>query len=173
MIRLENVLKISLQDVLKMSWRHLEDVFKTSWRCLEDVLKTSWKRLEDVLKTYDQDEYIGLVQDVLDVLKKSSEDVWVRWIYLSWSRRLEDVLKTYSEVKDERRLQDAFKMSSSRRMFAGKSSKISIGTVMKNPLMLKFFPDHLKTKNTCKHAVKKKTFCNKICPWSFFLIWLL
>ena len=51
MIRLENVLKISLQDVLKMSWRHLEDVFKTSWRCLEDVLKTSWRRLEDVLKT--------------------------------------------------------------------------------------------------------------------------
>ena len=40
MIRLENVLKISLQDVLKMSWRRLEDVFKTSWRRLEDVLKT-------------------------------------------------------------------------------------------------------------------------------------
>ena len=27
-----------------------------------------------------------------------------------------------------------------------KSSKISIGTVMKNPEMLKFVPDHLKTK---------------------------
>ena len=40
----------------------------TSW---QDVLKTSWKRLEEVLKTYDQDEYIGLDQDVL---KTSSED---------------------------------------------------------------------------------------------------
>ena len=55
-------------------------------------------------------------------------------------------------------------MSSSRRMFAGKSSKISIGTVMKNPLMLKFFPDHLKTKNTCKHAVKKKLFVIRYAP---------
>ena len=31
---------------------------------------------------------------------------------------------------------------------------ISIGTVMKNPEMLRFAPDHLKTKKTCKHAVK-------------------
>ena len=42
-MRLENVLKISLPDVSKMSWR----------------------RLENVLKTYGQDEYIGLDQDVL------------------------------------------------------------------------------------------------------------
>ena len=78
MIHLENVLKISLQDVLKMSWRRLQNVLKTSWRCLEDVFarrledvlktswrhlgKTSWKRLEDVLKTYDQDEYIVLIK---------------------------------------------------------------------------------------------------------------
>ena len=32
---------------------------------------------------------------------------------------LEDVLKTSSEDEDERRLQDVFKTSSSRRMFAG------------------------------------------------------
>ena len=53
MVRLENVLKISLQDVLKMSWRRLEDVLKTSWRRLEDVwprrIYWSWpRRLEDV-----------------------------------------------------------------------------------------------------------------------------
>ena len=35
-----------------------------------------------------------------------------------------------------------------------KSLKISIGTVMKNPEMLKFVPDHLKSKTMCKHAVK-------------------
>ena len=72
-----------LEDVLKTFWRRLENVLKTSWSCLEDVfarrledvLKTFWRRLEDVLKTYDQDEYIDLDQDVL---KTSSEDVWVR-----------------------------------------------------------------------------------------------
>ena len=32
---------------------------------------------------------------------------------------------------------------------------ISIGTVMKNPEMLEFFPDHLKTKKMCKYAVEK------------------
>ena len=36
-----------------------------------------------------------------------------------------------------------------------KSLDISTITVMKNPEMLKFVPDHLKTKNMCKHAVKK------------------
>ena len=39
-----------------------------------------------------------------------------------------------------------------------KSVKISIGTVMKNPEMLKFVPDHPKTKNMCKHAVKKSPY---------------
>ena len=96
MIHLENVMKMCLQDVLKMSWRRLQNFLKTSWICLKDVfqevLKTFWRRFEDILKTYGQDEYIGLEQDVL---------------------------KTSSEVKDERRLQDIFKASSSRRMFAG------------------------------------------------------
>ena len=102
MIRLENVLKISLQDVLKTSWRCLEDVFqdvlkmfwrrledisqdvlKMCWRYLEDVFKTSWRRLEDVLKTS--------WKRLEDVLKTSSEDVRLRRTYSSWSRRLEDV----------------------------------------------------------------------------------
>ena len=36
-----------------------------------------------------------------------------------------------------------------------KSLNINIETVMKNPEMLKFVPDHLKTKKMCKHAVNK------------------
>ena len=35
-----------------------------------------------------------------------------------------------------------------------KSLNISIGTIMKNPEMLNFFPHHLKTKKMCKYAVK-------------------
>ena len=42
------------------------------------------------------------------------------------------------------------------------SVKVSIGTVMGNPEMLKFVLDHLKTKKMCKHAVKKLTF-PKLC----------
>ena len=40
-------------------------------------------------------------------------------------------------------------------MNAYKFLNISIGTVMKNPEILKFVPDHLKTKKMCKHAIKK------------------
>ena len=36
-----------------------------------------------------------------------------------------------------------------------KSAKISIGTVIRNPEMLKFVPDHLKIKKMCKNKVKK------------------
>ena len=36
-----------------------------------------------------------------------------------------------------------------------KSLNISITTVMKYLEMLKFVPDHLKTKTLCEHAVKK------------------
>ena len=39
-----------------------------------------------------------------------------------------------------------------------KSLNINIGTVMKNPEMLKFVPDHLKTKQMCNYAVKKLPF---------------
>ena len=80
--RLEGVLKMSWRRFCKMSWRRLG---KTSWTRLEDVLKTSWK---DILKTYSQDKYFALDQEVL---KTSSEDAWLRQIYLSWSRRLQDV----------------------------------------------------------------------------------
>ena len=86
MIRLENVLKISLQDVLKTSWRCLEDVFqdvlKTFWRRLEDVLRAFSKRLEDVLKTF--------LHDVLKTSWRLPENV----LKTSW-RRPENVLKTF------------------------------------------------------------------------------
>ena len=93
---------LRLENVLKMSSKCLEDVLA---RHLEDGLKTSWKHVEDGLKTYDQDEYIGLDQDVFKIF---SEDGWVRRIYSSWWRRLQDVLKTASEDEDKRRLQDVF-----------------------------------------------------------------
>ena len=93
------VLKTSWRHLCKTSWRCLEDIFAsrfedvlarplkyvlmTSWRRLEDVLKLSWRFFARRLKTYDQDEYLGLDQDVL---KMSSEDVWLRRINPSWSR---------------------------------------------------------------------------------------
>ena len=36
-----------------------------------------------------------------------------------------------------------------------KYTKISTGTVIENPEMLKFLSDHLKIKKMCKYAVKK------------------
>ena len=45
-----------------------------------------------------------------------------------------------------------------------KSSKISIGSGMKNAEMLKFVPDYLKTKKMCKHAVKKLLFLIRCVP---------
>ena len=45
-----------------------------------------------------------------------------------------------------------------------KSLSISIGTVMRNPEMLKFVPDHLKTKKKCKHAVKKLPYLLRYVP---------
>ena len=44
-----------------------------------------------------------------------------------------------------------------------KSLNISTGTVMRNPVMWKFVPDHLKTKPMYKNAVTKITFRNRIC----------
>ena len=108
MICLENVLKRSLQDVLKTSSKRLEYVLKISWRRLENVLKASWRCLEDVF-----------ARRLENILKTSSEDVWVWQIFSSWSRRLEDVLKTSFEDENERCLQDVSKTSSSRRLFAG------------------------------------------------------
>ena len=45
-----------------------------------------------------------------------------------------------------------------------KSSKISIGAIIKNTEMLKFVPDYLKTKKMCKHAVKKLLFVIRHIP---------
>ena len=104
-----------------MSWRRLENVMKKSWRCLEDVFarllegvlktfwrrlgNTSWRRLENVLKTYEQDDYVGLDQDVF---KTSSEDVWVRRIHSLWSRRLEVVFRRRRQKTSSGHLQDVF-----------------------------------------------------------------
>ena len=45
-----------------------------------------------------------------------------------------------------------------------KSLNISIVTIIKNPEMLKFVPDHLKTKSMCKHAVKKLPYVLRYVP---------
>ena len=108
MIRLENVLKISFQDVLKTSSKRLEEVLKMSWRRLENILKMSWRRLEDI---WSRRIYWSWPRRLEDVLNKSCEDVWLRQICSSRSRSLEDVLKTSSEDEDERRV---FKASSRR-----------------------------------------------------------
>ena len=42
-----------------------------------------------------------------------------------------------------------------------KSLNISIGTVMRNPEILKFVSYHLKTKKMCEHAVKKLPYLLK------------
>ena len=44
------------------------------------------------------------------------------------------------------------------------SLNISIGTVMKNPEMLKFVPDHPKTKKMGKPAVKELPFVIRYVP---------
>ena len=156
MIRLGNILKISLQNVMKTSWRFLEDFFarrledvlKTSWRCLQNVLKTF---LQDVLKTYGQDDYIVLDQDIL---KKSWRRLRLRQTYSSWSRRLEDVLKTFSEDEDERRLQEVVKMSSWRRMFTGKV--FNLFRLLENETLEMFSMRE-------RHKSKYKFGGNKVC----------
>ena len=45
-----------------------------------------------------------------------------------------------------------------------KSLYTNIGTVIKNPEMLKFVLDHLKTKKMCKHAVKKLPYLLRHVP---------
>ena len=126
---LQDVLKTSwklLENVLRISWRRF---YKTSWRCfkevlarrLEDVLKTSWRRLEDVwprwiclswsrrleesLNTYDQKRIYWYWPRCLEnVLKMSSEEVWVKRIYLSWWRHFEDVFWSRRQKTSSRRL---------------------------------------------------------------------
>ena len=45
-----------------------------------------------------------------------------------------------------------------------KSVKIVIRIVMKNPKMLRFILNHLKTTNMCKHAVKKLLYLLRYVP---------
>ena len=45
-----------------------------------------------------------------------------------------------------------------------KSLNISIGRVMKNPKMLEFATEHLKTKKMCKHAVKEIPYLLRYVP---------
>ena len=45
-----------------------------------------------------------------------------------------------------------------------KSLNINIGTVIKNPEMLKFVSDHLKTKKICKHVVQKLPYLLRYVP---------
>ena len=120
MICLESFLKKSLQDVLKTSWTRLQNVLNKSWRCLEDVLKTflqdilkttwrrfkdvlarrleaSWKRLENVWRM----SWKHMSNTIIWSSSRRLEDVWVRKIFSSWSRRLQDVLKTSSEDEDK------------------------------------------------------------------------
>ena len=139
MIRLENVLKISLQntwiclkEVLKISWRHF---WKTSWRRPQNLLKTPWQ----------------------DILKTSSEDVRLRRAYLSWSRRLEDVfsrrkakakhthldqnvLKASWRHLLQRKTKEVFKMSSPWRIFAGKCLKHFLTVLFQVWINLLFTP---------------------------------
>ena len=48
-----------------------------------------------------------------------------------------------------------------------KTLKVSIRTIINNPEMLWFVPDHLKTEKTCKYAIKKFTFAMKYGPDKF------
>ena len=45
-----------------------------------------------------------------------------------------------------------------------KSAKISIGTVMRNPEMFKFVPDHIKTKKMCKLVFEKLPYLSRYVP---------
>ena len=45
-----------------------------------------------------------------------------------------------------------------------KSLNINIGTVMRNQEMLKFVPDHLKTKKMRKHPIKKLPYLLRYIP---------
>ena len=45
-----------------------------------------------------------------------------------------------------------------------KSVKTSIGTVMRNPEMLKLVPDHFKKKIMCEHVVKILPFLKRYVP---------
>ena len=45
-----------------------------------------------------------------------------------------------------------------------KSLKVTIGSIIIDPEMLRFVPDHLKTKKICRYAVKKLVFVIRYVP---------
>ena len=47
---------------------------------------------------------------------------------------------------------------------AFKSLDNSIGTILKNPEMIKFVPDNLKTRKMCKYAVEKLPYIIRYVP---------
>ena len=110
-IRLENVFKMSwnrLEKVLETSWGSLKDVLtrpvyvqwkvlKISYRTFKDLLNMSWRRLEKVMKT-----------SLQYVMKTSLRRIWLRQIYLSWSRLPEDVFWRQRWKTCSRRFQDVF-----------------------------------------------------------------
>ena len=49
-------------------------------------------------------------------------------------------------------------------MVDSKTLKICIGTIIKNSEILRFVPDHFKTKKMCKNAAKKCPFIIKYIP---------
>ena len=117
------IFAVLLKNVLNTSRRN---VFKTSWRYL-DVFA---KRLEDFLKR----QIIKIIYSCRCFSKtswKRLEGKSLKWMYSCWLIHLEDVfwrhmtkanilvLMNKLEHKDESCLQDVFRTSSSRRMFAG------------------------------------------------------
>ena len=71
---LQDVFKMSLRRLTKMSQNRLQDVFKTSCK---NVFKTSSRSLQDVLKTYHQVKLFLLTwsQDVFETYSKRFSDV--------------------------------------------------------------------------------------------------
>ena len=57
-----------------------------------------------------------------------------------------------------------YKMVDSMEIFKCQSLNVNIGIVMKNPEMLKFVSDHLKTKKMCDHAVTKLPYLLRYVP---------
>ena len=99
-----------------MSWRRLEDVFKTF---LQDVLKTSWRDSKDVLKTSwkrMRTSILVLIQDVF-------------WRRVS-KANIFFLMKTSWRCLLKTKTKDVFRMSSSRRMFAGLFKTILLKSVL-------------------------------------------
>ena len=108
---------------LKASWRsnedifgrRFEDVFKTFW---QDTLKMSWRRLENAFKT----SWKRMTKVNILVLNKTKANILVL-IKTSWTCHV-DVFRRRRRKTSWRPLQDVFKTSSSRRMFAGLSPAV-------------------------------------------------